>query len=166
MGRSVFCPFSKKKQNNKMEKNRTQHTPSGRPKFCVFFPLPPPFRGVFEATGAPPALQKHKNSTRRRPERLKKNELGAREGKKSEILGGPAEGRSGVGWSGAGVVQGSPNQQQPQQHQHRQKWRVEAKPRISVTPKGRERRGPEGGPEGWAQRVGPPLSPVGFGVQV
>ena len=43
---------------------------------------------------------------------------------------------------------------QPQQHQHRQKWRVEAKPRRSVAPK----RGPKGGP----QRVGPPLP--GFGL--
>ena len=38
-------------------------------------------------------LQKHhQNSTRRHPERHKKSEMVAGEGKKSEILGGPAEG--------------------------------------------------------------------------
>ena len=54
-------------------------------------------------------LQKHhRNSTRRHPERDKKSEMVAGEGKKeSEILGGPAR----VVWR---RVQGSPNQQQPQ----------------------------------------------------
>ena len=75
------------------------------PLLGVFFSLN--FGGVF-ATGAShdspraqtctfegPGLQKHhQNSTRRHPERDKKSKNGAGEGKNSEILGGPAEGRS------------------------------------------------------------------------
>ena len=51
-----------------------------------------------------PTFKKHhQNSTRRHPEReRKKNEMGAGEGKKSEILGRPAEGGPGRGvWDGA-----------------------------------------------------------------
>ena len=48
----------------------------------------------------------------------------------------PAEGvvRRRVVWRR--VVQGSPNQQPPQQHQHRQKWRVEDKTQNKCGPKG------------------------------
>ena len=75
---------------------------------------------------------KHQNSTIRHPERQKRAKWWREREKKSEILGGPAEG-------------GPAEVQNPHQHQHRQKWRVEA--RVSV---------PEGGG---------PLSP-GLGVQV
>ena len=53
-----------------------------------------------------PGFQKHhQNSTRRHPERQKKNEKGLeREKKKSEILGGPAEG---------GLAQGGPGKSKP-----------------------------------------------------
>ena len=73
----------------------------------------------------------------------------AGEGKKSEILGGPAEG----GPVSGGLAQGgqeSPNQQQPQQHRQNG---VEAKPIFSVAPKAGEERGSRR----WAQRVGPRL---------
>ena len=50
-----------------------------------------PKRAHFRA----PAFKHHQNSTRRHPERQKKSEMVAGERKKSEILGGPAE-----GWSG------------------------------------------------------------------
>ena len=55
-----------------------------------------------------PGLQKHhQNSTRRPPEREEKNEFcGGRGKKKSEILGGPGEGRSGEGRSRGRAVQG------------------------------------------------------------
>ena len=47
----------------------------------------------------PLRFKHHQNSTRRHPERHKKSEMVAGEGKKSEILGGPAEGGPGV-WGG------------------------------------------------------------------
>ena len=83
------------------------------------------------------AQKNHKNSTIRHPERQKKNELGAGEGKKKAMFWAVRRRVSGGGvvWCRVvwrRVVQGSLNQPQPQQHQHRQKWRVEAKPRISV----------------------------------
>ena len=100
------------------------------------------------------------------------------EKKKNEILGslaegcpaegGPAEG----GLAQGGLGESKPTTTKPQQHQQRQKWRVEAESRRIVTPKGR-------GPEGWAetakggpQRVGLPsnrvlgFGSVGFRVQV
>ena len=59
---------------------------------------------TFEGLG----LQKHhQNSTRRHPEREEKNEFcGGRGKKKSEILGGPAEGRSREGRSRGRAVPG------------------------------------------------------------
>ena len=67
----------------------------------------------------PRRFKHHQNSTRRHLERQKKkSEMVAGEGKKkSEILGGPAEGGPAEGGGGVlrKVVQGSPSQQQPQQ---------------------------------------------------
>ena len=80
------------------------------PKFrAFFFPLPPPAARSGGAAGVSddnqraqtctfegPGLRKHhQNSTRRHPEREEKNEFcGGRGKKKSDILGGPGEGRS------------------------------------------------------------------------
>ena len=63
-----------------------------------------------------PGLQKHhQNSTRRHPERHKKSEMVAGEGKKARNFGrsGGGEVRRRVVWRR--VVQGNLNQQQPQQ---------------------------------------------------
>ena len=109
--------------------------------------------------GGSPAFKKHhQNSTRKHPERDRKRAKWWRErGKKREILGGPAEGgvRRREGGRGSKeskptttattVTTTTPNQQQ--------KWRVEAKPRSSVAPKG------GGGAKGirrvGSRRVGP-----------
>ena len=63
-----------------------------------------------------------KDSTRRHPERQKKNENGGGRGKKSEIFSGPPEGSaeegSGVGWSDAGLSRGVQTNNNHINHNH------------------------------------------------
>ena len=77
--------------------------------------------------------------------------MGAGEGKKSEIWGGPASG---------GLAQGGPEESKPNHNNHnhnntnRQKWRVE-EPRRSVAPKREGGGGGEGAPKGGVPKLGP-----------
>ena len=105
--------------------------------FC-FFPLPPQFSFFLPSPGGPfvefwcclkrralkcARLEFSGCRVKPRRQRDRKNEMGAREGKKNEILGGPAEGGSCAGGGPEG-----PNQQPPTTTQHTttqpttQKW--------------------------------------------
>ena len=93
--------------------------------FALFFPLPSPCRSFLCLSGC--LLVDFWWRFRRRAFHFRSEQIAVQR-RRGPALAGLAQ-----------VVQGSPNQQkpqqpqtQPQQHQHRQKWRVDSKPRIRV----------------------------------
>ena len=100
---------------------------------------------AFQGPGVSRTPLKFHEKTPKRGKKERKMEAGERKKRPTfwAVRGGlSGGGGSSVRWLGAGWSRESkptttPTRQQPQQHQHRQKWRVEAKPRISVAPNGR-----------------------------